>query len=144
MPTSHTQPMSTIQCVAIAAVLTTGGCTLIDQRTFNPDAGRAPVVVAPPAPLTVAPADPRALFTLRPPALFDADAARGLTGVVRTVLQRRPQARFVILSIVTAGPPATDQAVAIARAVIATGVPPARVAMRAETGSPAETRILIE
>ena len=136
--------MSALQCLAIAVVLATGGCTLVDQRTFNPDAGRAPVVAAPPIPLTVAPTDPRALFTLRPPALFDADAARALTGAVRTVLQRRPQARFVVLSIVPAALSSTDQALAIARAVVATGVSPARVAMRAETGSPAETRILIE
>ena len=33
-----------------AAVLLLGGCKLIDQTTFNPDAGKPPVVAARPAP----------------------------------------------------------------------------------------------
>ena len=136
--------MSGLLRYATPVLILIGGCTLIDQRTFNPDAGRAPVVPAPPAALVVAPTDPRALFTLRPPATLDAAAQDVLTRVIRAALARKPKATFAAVAILPAAGADTGQAEAVLRAVIAAGVAPGQTILRAQSGSPAETRVYAE
>ncbi len=136
--------MSVLQRFAIFVLLAVGGCTLIDQRTFNPEAGKAPVVPPASAPLIVAPTDPRALFTLRPPATLDAAAQRSLAAVVQGAIIRKPSIFFGVVAIVPTADADTTQAAAVARAVITAGVPAGRVRLRAEIGSPAETRVYPE
>ena len=128
----------------IATVLLLGGCTLIDQRTFNPAAGVAPVVPPAPAPLVQVPTDPRALFTLRPPATLDAAAQQALARVVRAALARKPSATFAVVTIVPVPGDGTGPAEAVLRAVVAAGVSPGQTGLRAQSGSPAEIRVYAE
>lgn len=135
--------MSVIPWLAIPLLLI-GGCTLIDQRTFNAAAGVAPVIPVAPPPLVAAPIDPRALFTLRPPALLDDAGVRALQSVIRQAVARKPSVAFSVVAIVPTTAADTAQSTAVLRTVIAAGVPPARVRLRAETGTPAETRVYAE
>lgn len=136
--------MSVLRRYAIPVLLLLGGCTLIDQRTFNPNAGVAPIVPPPPVPLVDAPTDPRALFTLRPPATLEATAQQTLARVVRAALARKPAAAFSVVAVVPALGEGSGQAEAVLRAVIAAGVAPGRASLRAQSGSPAEIRLYAE
>ena len=136
--------MSGLLRYAIPVSMLLGGCTLIDQRTFNPDAGRAPVVPAPAPALVVAPTDPRALFTLRPPATLDAAAQETLARLVRAALARKPTATFAAVAVLPGAVGDLDLAEAVLRAVIAAGVAPGQTILRAQSGSPAETRVYAE
>ena len=112
------------------------GCTLVDQTTFNPNAGRVPVVparavAATPAPV---PPGPRPLLTVLPPGA-DAGAIRQAVAAARA---RKPD---VVFDVVTIVPPEGDvagtEAATVARAIIEAGVPPARVRLlaRPEAGA---------
>lgn len=133
--------MSVLLRYAIPVFVLVGGCTLVDQRTFNPGAGVAPIVPPPPAPLVEAPTDPRALFTLRPPATLDAAAQQALTRVVRAALARKPAATFSVAAVIPEPGAGAGQAEAVLRAVIAAGVAPGQTSLRAQSGSPAEIRL---
>jgi len=91
-----------------------------------------------------APIDPRALFTLRPPALLDDAGVRALQSVIRQAVARKPSVAFSVVAIVPTTAADTAQSTAVLRTVIAAGVPPARVRLRAETGTPVETRVYAE
>ncbi len=125
-------------------LLLLGGCTLIDQRTFDPDAGKAPVIPAALPPLVVAPTDPRALFTLRPPAVLDEAGTSALAAIIHQAVARKPSVTFAVVAIVPTTEAGTEQFAAVLRAVTAAGVPPGRVRLRAEIGTPAETRVYAE
>jgi len=129
---------------SIPVLLLLSGCTLIDQRTFNPNAGVAPIVPPPAAPLVDAPTDPRALFTLRPPATLDAAAQRTLARVVRAALARKPTATFAVVAVAPAPGDGSGQAETVLRAVIAAGVALGQASLRAQSGSPAEIRLYAE
>ena len=135
--------MSVPPRLAIPLLLLTGACTLVDQRTFNPQAGRAPVVAAAPAPLVVAPLDPQALFTLREPAVLDSASLAALAGAVRAARARKPSAAFTVVAIVPTADANIAPATSVQRAIVELGVAPALVALRAETGSPAEVRVYV-
>ena len=135
--------MSVPPRLAIPLLLLTGACTLVDQRTFNLQAGRAPVVAAAPAPLVVAPLDPQALFTLREPAVLDSASRAALAGAVRAARARKPSAAFTVVAIVPTAEANIAPATWVQRAIVELGVAPALVALRAETGSPAEVRVYV-
>ena len=117
------------------------GCTLVDQRTFNPAAGVAPVVAsaaaAPPAA-----SGPPALLTLRMPG--DHDAA--IRQAVAAARARKPDVTFDVVASVPLEPvPTIEEAAAadaarIARAIVAAGVPQSRVRLTARPEAGAEPR----
>jgi hypothetical protein len=94
----------------LAATLLMGGCTLIDQRTFNPRAGLGPV-----PPPSTAPAPAPALITVdfeKPDPVYEAQ----LREAVDQALSRKPNVVFEVVTVVpAAGTPAqqVDAAVSI-------------------------------
>ena len=124
-----------------ATLLLLGGCKLVDQTTFNPEAGRSPAVVArptPPAP--PAPSGPTPLLTVRgESAPFD-DAVREAVAAARAV--RRDVAFDVITVVAADGTPGeqtarardgAEGAVQVAALIVAQGVPSGRVRLGART-----------
>ncbi|MDP9096085.1 MAG: hypothetical protein M3N26_05960, partial [Pseudomonadota bacterium] len=74
------------------------GCTLVDQRTFNPEAGRPPTRPRPPASLApLAPPEPGAppLLSIRLPAPADLRAT-----LSRSVAAARARKRDVVFEVV--------------------------------------------
>ncbi len=107
------------------------GCTLIDQRTFNPQAGLPPVRPTPPKPpLPLAPPEPGAppLLSVRLPGPPDLRAV-----IARAVASARARKRDVAFDVVeiVPGPVAGAEAADIARIIVAQGVPAARVTLSA-------------
>jgi hypothetical protein len=94
----------------LALTLLAGGCTLIDQRTFNPRAGQGPV-----APPSTAPGPPPALITIdfeKPNPAYEAQ----LRQAVDQALARKASVVFDVITVVPAtGTPAqqVDAAVSI-------------------------------
>jgi len=141
---------------AALLVLLLGGCALVDQRTFDPQAGAPPVVPKPP----VAAAQPdRALGGMAPFVTIRLGQDTGYDAAVgqatAEALARKPDARFTVL---TAVPPGTTDAEAyavaqagseaarIASLIERHGVPASRVQLqaRAEPNLPArELRIYV-
>ena len=127
-------------------MLLLGGCTLIDQNTFNPNASAAPVI--PPAPVVPPPAPtppgPPPLLTLRMAQAGDyADALRKAVALARA---RKPGVLFDVVQIVGAEPAPPDDAAAVARAIVAQGIPASRVRLlaRPEAGAPGrEVRVYV-
>lgn len=107
------------------------GCTLVDQRTFNPDAGRAPARPKPPAPLApLAPPEPGPppLLSIRLPTQADLRST-----LARSVTAARARKRDVVFDVVeiTPGTSAGVEAAEIAQLIVAQGVPAARVRLSA-------------
>lgn len=104
------------------------GCTLIDQNTFNPKAGAAPVIPA--APVAAAtPAPPPGS-----PPLFTVQAGQPAQEAVRQGVAAARKRKADVIFDVVAMVPADEQAGAssaeagaVARAIAAQGVPPGRV-----------------
>lgn len=91
-----------------------GGCTLVDQRTFDPRAGTPPEVPKPPT--AVATAQPDRGLDGAPPFLTvrvgqDTGYDSAIAQAVTAALARKRDARFIVL---TAVPPGTDAAEAAA------------------------------
>lgn len=118
------------------------GCTLVDQRTFNPDAGAPPVIPpAAAAPVAAAPPGPPPLLTLRPGQMAD-DAVQQAVAAAR---RRKPDVLFDVVAMVPAAMedevrPATTEAGAVARAITAQGVPASRVRLLARPAAGLEGR----
>lgn len=116
---------------ALVAVLL-GGCTLVDQRTFNPDAQRRPSFAAPASPAAVAPEPgPRPLLTARAPVdtqAVQADIARAVAAARRL----KPGVVFDVVEVTpdTGGSLGADAA-AIARLIAAQGIPASRIHLAA-------------
>ena len=107
------------------------GCTLIDQNTFRPGAGAAPVIPpGPPAPVSAA-AFPG------PPPLLILSAGQPATDALRTAVAvaraRKPGVEFEVVAILPGTPTdeairsATLDAAGVARGIVAQGVPQSRV-----------------
>ena len=101
--------------VAVLSALLLAGCKLVDQRTFNPQAGVPPVVPkpAPPAPQPDRTLDGLApLVTIRPGQ--DTNYDQAVEQATTAVLARKHDAQFTVL---TAVPPAAPdvQASTVAR-----------------------------
>ena len=119
------------------------GCTLVDQRTFNPSAGMAPTVQARPvAAVPQAPAGPPALLTLRIPGDHDAairDAVAAARARKRDVMFD-VQASVPLDAVPTIEEAAAADAAAVARSIVAAGVPQSRVRLTARPEAGAEPR----
>ena len=123
-----------------------GGCTLIDQRTFNPQAGAPPPVAKPPtsAEGTAAESGPPPLLVIRLPAAGD---VRGeVAKAVAAARARKPDVVFDVVEL-TSGSGATVGAEAeeVARMITAQGVPQSRVRLAARPTAQAarEVRVYI-
>ncbi len=130
--------------VALAGV-TLAGCTLIDQRTFNPEAGKRPGS-PPPAVAAAAPEPgPRPLFTVRPPivaAAIRADIAKAVDAA-RTV---KPGVVFEVVELTTdPGAGVGAGAAEVARLIIAQRIPATRVhlAARPVAAGAGEVRVYV-
>ncbi len=130
-------------------MLLCAGCSLVDQNTFNPEAGRVPVI--PPRPVVAAPATlppgQRPLLVVQPPT---ADRALDTAAIQRAVAAARARKPDVVFDVVTIASPQGDvsgtEAAAVARAIVAAGVPAQRVRLsaRPETGaSGREVRVFV-
>ena len=111
------------------------GCTLVDQRTFNPNAGKPPVIPQPPGP----PAQlPLVTIDFGQP---NPDYAESLRQAVDSALARKPDAEFEVATVVPAtGTPADQVAAAqtltpdarqVARDIAADGVADERIQLTA-------------
>ena len=118
---------------SLLAIALLPGCKLIDQNTFNPAAGAVPVI--PPAPVVAAvPSGPLPLLVIRPGEPADA-AVRAAVAAAR---QRKPDVLFDVVAMVPGGPAGDDQAAAasteagaVARIVLAQGVPSRQIRLLA-------------
>ncbi len=113
--------------VALLA-LATASCTLVDQNTFNPRAGDAPVVAAvQPPPQT--PAGPPPLLVIG--TAKQADYKRELGEAVSAARARKSDVVFDVVELqpadMVAGRSIGEAAEAVARAIVADGVPQDRV-----------------
>ena len=125
----------TLLCATLLA-----GCTLVDQRTFDRNAGKPPVVPPPPGPVA---APPLVTIDFGKP---NPDYAGILHQAVQQALARKPTVQFDVVTVVPAtGTPAEQVAAAtgltgsardIARAINADGVDDERIhlAARADAG----------
>ena len=124
----------------IAALILLTGCKLVDQRTFNPDAGRPPTL--PKAPVTL-PQPDRTLGGLPPLVTirFGQDTAYdpAVIQATRAALHQKPDARFTIL---TAVPPGAADAQAAAAATV--GPVAAHVAQLIERQGVPASRVVLE
>ena len=129
--------------VALAGL---SGCTLIDQTTFNPDAGKRPVVPRPPPPpLPPAPElGAPALLSIRLPT-----TANLRSDIAKAVAAARARKRDVVFEVVELAPAgitsAGSEATEVARLITAQGVPAARVhlAVRPVTNAAREVRVYV-
>ena len=124
------QTVRTRRAVMLALVAVSG-CALVDQRTFNPQAGMPPVHPTPPKPPpALAPAEPGSppLLSIRLPAPTDLRAT-----VAKAVAAARARKRDVVFDVVeiTPGTAAGSEAAEIAQIIVAQGVPAARVNLSA-------------
>ena len=126
------QTVTTRRAVILASA-GLSGCTLVDQRTFNPQAGMPPPRPTPPparAAPPLAPAEPGAppLLSIRLPAPSDLQAT-----IAKAVAAARARKRDVLFDVVefTPGTVAGSEAAEIARIIVAQGVPAARVNLSA-------------
>ena len=120
------------------------GCTLIDQRTFNPRAGFPATVPAPPGPPAAVPLVTIDVSKANP------DYAASLHQAVADALSRKPTVEFDVVSVVPAtGTPEQQVAAAsgitgdareIARAINADGVDDDRIHLSARADGGVATR----
>lgn len=123
-----------------AALALLPGCTLIDQTTFNPDAGKKPVVSAPVAPVVVAPPPgPPPFMTIDFPRSGDLSAE--VATAVRAARARKPDVAFDVVELVGSQQGQVGQDAAdVARLIVAQGVPAARVHLQAQPVTTVATR----
>lgn len=70
-----------------------GACQLIDQRTFNPSAGRKPIPYVPPAPPAPPPPAPPIEIVQGTPSK---EWSKPLTSLVKDALSRKSDAMFIV------------------------------------------------
>ena len=130
----------------LLALLLLPGCTLIDQTTFNPEAGKRPPTLPAPVPPPAPPApDPAALITVRYPQSTDlrSDVAKA----VAAARSRKPEVAFDVVEVTGSGPMANvgADAAEVARLITAQGVPASRVRLmvRPVAGAGREVRVYV-
>ena len=128
-------------CLLVALLC---GCTLIDQRTFDPKAGLPPVIQAPPGPPAIVP-----LLTIdfsKP----NPDYAEALRQAVTAAVARKPDVAFEVATVVpNTGTPAEQVAAAealtpdareVAGDIAADGIPDEQIALTARAVPGVATR----
>lgn len=125
-----------------------GGCTLVDQNTFNPRAGDAPVVPVP-AVAAVAPAvpGPPPLLVIGPGATGYADALGKAVALARA---RKAGVVFDVVEVqrqdAAADAALGANAAVVARAIVGQGVPADRVRLVVRPdpmAAPGEVRVFV-
>ena len=84
------------------ALLALTGCKLVDQKTFNPQAGVPPKPYVPPAPPAAPPAPPLIELVAGTP---EDEWKTQVQDIARRALARKPEALFVVRCLVPPGPP---------------------------------------
>lgn len=138
-------PLPATRRAALLGLVALSGCTLIDQRFFDPEAGRQPVHPKPPIP-PARPAPPLPgpppLLSVRLPAPPElrADIARA----VAAARARKPDVVFDVTEI-TPGTQAGPEAVEVAAMIVRQGVPANRVNLSARPipGAAHEIRVFV-
>lgn len=137
--------------IVISSLLALNACKLVDQRTFNPSAGRRPVPYVPPAPPPPPPPP-------RPPIEIVQGTpgeqwSKPLTALVKDALKRKPDAMFLV-TIVTpiSEAPATQQEAmqktiqengqAVAQAIIKAGAKPEQIQMSAKADGSVQKNVV--
>ena len=127
-------------------LLVLGGCTLIDQRTFDPHASDAPVIppASPAAPGP--PPGPPALVVVAPGAT---DYRAALGEAVRAARARKADVVFNVVEVqaADAAVPTGTAAADVARTIVAAGVPAQRVRLVARpesVGRAGEVRVYVQ
>jgi len=112
---------------ALVALLLLAGCKLVDQTTFNPEAGKRPTIPPLPAPVKPVANDPAALITIRFPAT--ADPAADVAKAVAAARARKADVVFDVVEVTASGGGGSVGADAdtVARLITAQSVPPGRV-----------------
>jgi hypothetical protein len=133
-----------LRTVALLCSTLLVGCTLIDQRTFNPTAGFPAKMPTTPGPPPIVPFLTIDLSTAHP------DYAATLNQAVAEAVGRKPNVEFDVVSVVPGtGTPAQQVAAAtgitgdareIARAINADGVDDDRIHLSARADSAVTTR----
>ena len=120
------------------------GCTLVDQTTFNPDAGKPPARPQPPpapAPLAAETGQP-ALLSI--PLPISADARSAIAKAVAAARARKPDVVFDVVEISAGtGAGVGQDAAEVARLIIAQGVPAARVQIAARPAANARREVRV-
>jgi hypothetical protein len=121
-----------------------GGCTLVDQRTFNAEAGKPPVVPPPPGPPAQKPLITIDFSGVRP------DYAEALRQAVEQAVSRKPSVAFEVATVVpNKGTPAEQVAAAtgltpdardVARAINADGVNDDKIKLTARAVAGVDSR----
>ena len=129
-----------LACLAVPA------CTLIDQTTFNPDAGKRPALPKPPPapPPVAAEPGPPALLSIRLPA--STDPRPEIAKAVAAARARKRDVAFDVVEITPdTGASVGTEAADVARAIVAQGIPPARVrlAVRPTPNVAREVRVYV-
>lgn len=128
-----------------------GGCKLVDQRTFDPNAGRPPVPHVPhhPGPKPIAP------FLVVRAGTPEAEWRPVVTHAAQVALARKPGVLFVLTGLApdhatpadqvrALGAVASGDERAVADAIIAAGAPPLQVQMQVRTDPGGMTRVQVD
>lgn len=120
-----------VRCAGMGMLAALAGCTLVDQNTFRPGAGAAPVMpAAPPTPVTAAAfPGPPPLLILQPGQAGEG----GLRAAVAAARARKPGVAFDVVATLPGTPTedaarrSTLDAAVVARGIVAQGVSQSRV-----------------
>ncbi|WP_149026859.1 hypothetical protein [Neoasaia chiangmaiensis] len=136
-------PVSPLRFMAVflPASAMLAACTPIDQRTFDPNAGRRPVAHVPPAPAAKPPPPPFLQIMSGTP---EATWRPAVDHAARVALARKPNVLFVVTAIATpSGTPANQTEAltqmlrreerAVADAIVSAGVPDYQIQLNART-----------
>ncbi len=120
------------------------GCKLIDQTTFDPQAGKRPEVPKPPPPPPPPASEPGPppLLSIRVPVT---ESARGdIAKAVAAARARKPDVAFEVVEITPGtGTALGANAAAVARMIEAAGVPAARVQLGARPVADAQPEVRV-
>ncbi|CAI3956396.1 unnamed protein product [Commensalibacter communis] len=136
--------------LSTSCLLMLGACQLIDQRTFNPSAGRKPIPYVPPAPPAPPPPAPPIEIVQGTPS---EQWAKPLISLVKDALQRKSDAMFIvtILTPISQSPDAQQEqmqktiqqnAADIANAIVKAGARPEQIHMIAKADGSVQKNVV--
>jgi hypothetical protein len=131
------RPDPILLAATLMGTLCLASCNLVDQRTFDPHAGRPPRPHYPPARPAPPPIPP--LVNIRQGTASD-QWQPALKRAVTLAMARKPNVLFLVTVIVPAGPTPAQESAALGHAVAADGQAVA-AAIVADGASPAQVEI---